>query len=234
MCLLNFLIACGYGVLGQGRKALGGIITVLLSVMLLSGPITAQPVTIAALGDSLTQGYGLPAPDGFVPQLGAALAAAGHKVELINAGVSGDTTAGGLARMDWTLEPRVQGLIVTLGGNDLLRGLDPKVSRGNLRGILVKAAEKDVQVLLVGMQAPLNFGPAYKAEFEASYADLATEFGTLYYPDFMAGLAAEGSLTAVQDLMQRDGIHPNAAGVALIVADILPGVVELIERINVQ
>jgi len=238
MCLLNFLIAFGYGVLRLGRKALRGIITVLAPVLVLvlalSGPIFAQPVTIAALGDSLTQGYGLRAQDGFVPQLSAALTAAGHKVDLINAGVSGDTTAGGLARMDWTLEPRVQGLIVTLGGNDLLRGLDPKVSRGNLRGILVKAQEKGVQVLLVGMQAPLNFGPDYKAEFEAIYLDLAAEFGTLYYPNFMAGLAADGSLAAVQGLMQGDGIHPNAKGVALIVTDMLPSVGALIDKINAQ
>ena len=227
-CLSSFVNTLGYGALAQGRKSLA----VIFAISSLISPLNAETVVIAALGDSLTQGYGLAPENGFVPQLNAALLVAGHDVEVINAGVSGDTTAGGLARMDWTLEPRVQGLIVTLGGNDLLRGIDPQVSRANIRGILEKAAAKEVPVLLAGMQAPLNFGPDYKSSFDAIYPDLANEFDVLLYPSFMAGLASDGSLAAVQNLMQNDGIHPNAEGVALIVADILHDVVALLGEIN--
>jgi acyl-CoA thioesterase-1 len=202
---------------------------VVLAVSLSAAPLWADEVVIAALGDSLTQGYGLPADQGFVPQLETWLQAQGHEVRLINAGVSGDTTAGGLARIDWTLTEDVQALIVTLGGNDLLRGLPPEAARANLAGILQAAEEAGVAVLLIGMEAPLNYGPDYKAAFDAIYPDLSAEFGTLYAASFLAPITAAPDLRV---LMQADGIHPNAAGVALIVDALGPEVEALIARVG--
>lgn len=203
---------------------------------ILGSAAQAEEVVIAALGDSLTQGYGLPAEEGFVPQLQGWLDAEGVEAKILNAGVSGDTTAGGLARVDWTLTPEVDAMIVTLGGNDLLRGLDPAQARGNMDGILSAAKKAEVEVLLVGMSAPGNYGAGYKAEFEGLYPDLAEAYGTLFYPDFFTGLLAEEKNAAsarsetVQRYFQGDGIHPNAEGVALIVEDIGPAVAELAAR----
>lgn len=207
------------------RKALAGIL------MMCASMAQADEVVIAALGDSLTQGYGLVQDEGFVPQLQAWLQQNGAPdVRLINAGVSGDTTAGGLSRVGWTLEPEVDAMIVTLGGNDLLRGLDPAQARSNIDGILQAAQAADVDVLLVGLQAPRNFGPTYKADFDALYPDLAETYGTLYFPSFFAGLAESGQLADPSELrewFQEDGIHPNAKGVARIVDAIGPKVREL-------
>ena len=200
---------------------------------ILGSAAQAEEVVIAALGDSLTQGYGLPAEEGFVPQLQAWLDAEGVEAKIVNAGVSGDTTAGGLARVDWTLTPEVDAMIVTLGGNDMLRGLDPEQARGNIDDILAAAKRAEVEVLLVGMSAPGNYGAGYKADFEALYSDLAEAHGTQFYPDFFTGLLAaeKGAVGARSETVQRyfqgDGIHPNAEGVALIVDDIGPAVAEL-------
>jgi acyl-CoA thioesterase-1 len=200
---------------------------------ILGSAAQAEEVVIAALGDSLTQGYGLPAEEGFVPQLQAWLDAEGVEAKIVNAGVSGDTTAGGRARVDWTLTPDVDAMIVTLGGNDMLRGLDPAQARGNIDDILAAAKRAEVEVLLVGMSAPGNYGAGYKADFEALYPDLAEAHGTQFYPDFFTGLLAEekGAASARSETIQRyfqgDGIHPNAEGVALIVDDIGPAVAEL-------
>jgi acyl-CoA thioesterase-1 len=196
-------------------------------------PVSAacDEVVIAAFGDSLTQGYGLLPEDGFVARLQEWLDAEGIEARLVNAGVSGDTTAGGLARVGWTLTPEVDGMLVTLGGNDLLRGLDPDLSRENLAGILQAAAEADVAVLLVGMEAPGNFGPEYKAAFDAIYPDLAEEYGAIYAESFFAGLnVAGGDPASVRAFMQPDGIHPNAIGVRLIVEALGPKVAELVRR----
>ena len=188
---------------------------------------------IAALGDSLTQGYGLVQEDGFVPQLQAWLRARGADVRIINAGVSGDTAAGGLSRVDWTLEDEVDGMIVALGGNDLLRGLPPDLSRTNLEGILQSAAAKDVPVLLVGMQAPGNYGLDYKQEFDAIYPDLAKAYDSVFAKSFLGALQdRQDQGVTLRDYMQSDGIHPNAAGVALIVAALGPKVQELLARIR--
>lgn len=181
------------------------------------------------MGDSLTAGYGLPEGDGFVPQLQTWLAAKGSDATLINAGVSGDTSAGGLARLDWSLTPDTDALIVALGGNDLLRGLDPAVTRANLDAILGKAAERDLPVLLIGLPGPGNFGPEYKTQFDAIFPDLATRYGTLMQPNFMAGLGATDP-AALRSLMQADGIHPNREGVARIVAQLGPTVLDLLAR----
>lgn len=196
-----------------------------------AGPARAETVTIAALGDSLTQGYGLPQEDGFVPQLESWLNAHGADVRLINAGVSGDTTAGGVSRLGWTLSDDVDGLIVALGGNDLLRGIDPKVSRANLETIVSTARDTGIAVLLVGMQAPGNYGPDYKAAFDANYPDLAKKYGTLLYPGFLQALSdLPDRAEAMADYMQADGLHPNAAGVKKIVAAMGPTVLDLVAR----
>lgn len=198
-----------------------------------AGMAAAQTVTIAALGDSLTQGYGLPVEQGFVPQLKAWLEAEGHDVELINAGVSGDTTQGGLSRVAWTLTPDIDAMIVTLGGNDLLRGTAPDVSRANLEGIVQAASDAGVEVLVVGMQAPGNYGPDYKQAFDAMYPEIAERFGTLYLDSFFTGLGGPGTdPAAVRSFMQRDGIHPNAEGVQRIVQGIGPSVQALIARVE--
>lgn len=192
----------------------------------------AEPVTIAALGDSLTQGYGLPPEDGFVPQLQRWLDASDTEVVLINAGVSGDTTAGGLSRIAWTLTPEVDALIVALGGNDLLRGIEPAIARANLDGILAEATSRGLPVLLVGMDAPSNYGADYEAAFEAMYPDLAAKHDALHHENFLGALAAlEDRETAVERYMQPDRIHPNAAGVALIVEDLGPRVKDLAAKL---
>ena len=197
---------------------------------LAAGPAVAEPITVAALGDSLTQGFGLVPDQGFVPQLEAWLTESGAEVAIINAGVSGDTTAGGLSRVDWTLTDDVDALIVALGGNDLLRGIDPAVSRANLDGILQAATARDLPVLLVGLEAPGNYGPDFKADFEAMFPELADSYGALLYPDFLAPLRTGDQTEALQRLMQPDGVHPNAEGVKLMVAGIGPEVLELIDR----
>nr|WP_254055702.1 arylesterase [Ruegeria sp. EL01] len=195
---------------------------------------TAEPVVIAALGDSLTQGYGLVEEDGFVPQLERWLQAQGTEVRVINAGVSGDTTAGGASRVEWTLTSDVDGMIVALGGNDLLRGIDPEVSRTNLEAILSVAQAEDVGVLLVGMQAPGNYGAEYKQNFDAIYPELAQAYQTHYANSFFDGLAADGDPNAVAQFMQADGIHPNAKGVSQIVETLGPFVLDLANEVANQ
>lgn len=201
---------------------------VLALFLFLSAPAWAEEVTVLAFGDSLTQGYGLPAEDGLVPQLEAWLRGQGAEVRLINGGVSGDTTAGGAARVDWSLTPEVDAMVLTLGGNDLLRGTDPSVTRANLERILQSAGASDVPVLLVGMLASGNYGAAFKAEFDAIYPELAAEYGVALFPYFFAGLG-EGAPESFLPYFQRDGIHPNADGVRLIVEALGPAVLELIE-----
>jgi acyl-CoA thioesterase-1 len=211
------------------RKAIVGILAVL------SGPALAQPVVIAALGDSLTQGYGLPEGKGFVPVLEAWLQERGADVTVINAGVSGDTTAGGLARMDWTLAEPVDAMIVALGGNDLLRGLSPRTSRENLDGILNRLELEGIPALLVGLPAPGNYGPEFKNAFEAMYVDLAAKYDVPLYPDFLRPLSEKADAgMSFRDLMQDDNIHPNAQGVDLIVEAMGPDVMQLLEAATAQ
>ncbi len=208
------------------NKAIGAIA---ISFAAFAGAVRAEPVVIAALGDSLTQGYGLVEDQGFVPQLQRWLVAQGADVRVVNAGVSGDTTAGGLSRTAWTLTPEVDAMIVALGGNDLLRGIAPEVSRENLDGILRAATDAGVEVLLVGMEAPGNYGPDYKEAFDGMYPELAASYGTLFLDSFFAGLPSDdpAELTAY---FQADGIHPNAKGVGLIVEKFGPVVLDLIEQ----
>ncbi|MGH1412574.1 MAG: arylesterase [Pelagimonas sp.] len=202
------------------------IVGVFLSVV----PVKAETVEILALGDSLTQGYGLFEQDGFVPQLQGWLVDRGQDVRIVNAGVSGDTSAGGFARVEWSLTPEISAMIVTLGGNDLLRGLAPEETRRNIEGILKVAQARELAVLLIGMEAPGNFGIEYKEEFDALYPDLATKYGATYLNTFFAGLGEDRTPSSVAQFMQKDGIHPNPEGVERIVQVVGPKVEELLSK----
>ncbi len=207
------------------------LITTLSMVWITAMPVHAEgPVTITAFGDSLTQGYGLPEGEGLVPQLQAWLDAAGADVRLINAGVSGDTTAGGAARIAWTLGDNPDAMIVALGGNDLLRGLSPEETRANLAAILEATEAAGIPVLLVGFHAPLNYGADYKAAFDAAYPELAAEYGVLFYPYFFDGLGVGDDTVAMMEFLQGDATHPSAEGVAMIVDAMGPAVLELIAQ----
>ena len=220
------------GVTGRRIVPLRYVLTALFfnAVVLFGLPASAaEPgaIRILALGDSLTAGYGLPADQGFVPQLRAALEKLGVRTVIQQGGVSGDTTAGGLARLDWALAEKPQLAIVALGGNDGLRGLNPRQTRANLDAILRKLKTANVPVLLAGMYAPPNLGKEYGAEFNRIYPALAKAHGVMLYPFFLHGVAAQPTLN------QRDGIHPNAAGVKIIVARIAPHVERLIARARI-
>ncbi len=212
-----------YGRLRAGSKALAlGLFAAF--------PLAAEPVTVLALGDSLTQGYGLVQNDGFVPVMEGWLRARGHEVALINAGVSGDTTAGGASRIAWSLTDEVDAVIVALGGNDLLRGIEPAQTRANLDAILAETTGRGLPTLLVGMAATGNFGASYKAAFDALYPELAAAYGLELFPHFLLGLEELGDRAAVlRDYMQSDATHPNAEGVRLIVARMGPAVEALVE-----
>jgi acyl-CoA thioesterase I len=186
------------------------------------------PVHVVALGDSLTAGYGLPAKDGFVPRLEAALTAQGVSVVIANAGVSGDTASDGLARLDWSVPQWADAVIVELGANDMLRGIDPQVTRDALDAILARLAKRHMTVLLCGMKAAPNLGADYGRTFDSIYPELAAKYGAVLYPFFLDGVAAERAL------VQPDGLHPNAAGVGVIVRRILPKAQELIARVRAQ
>jgi acyl-CoA thioesterase-1 len=183
-----------------------------------------RPVKIVALGDSLSAGLGLPADAAFPARLTGVLAQKGIAAEVVNAGVSGDTTADGLARLDWSVPDDTDAVILELGANDALRGLDPARTRANLDAILRRLAVRRIPVLLAGMRAPPNLGADYTKAFDAIYPDLAAAHGVIFYPFFLDGVAAERGLN------QGDGIHPTTAGVDVIVAKILPQVEELIAR----
>jgi len=188
----------------------------------------AAPIQIVALGDSLTAGYGLPDKDGVVPRLQAALAAKGVNANVANAGVSGDTASDGLARLDWSVPEGTQAVIVELGANDMLRGIKPEVTRDVLDKILQRLTARHIIVMLCGMRAAPNLGPEYATAFERIYPELAAKYDTLLYPFFLDGVA--GNLK----LIQADGMHPNAAGVGVIVDRILPTVLRLVDQIHTQ
>ena len=189
-----------------------------------AGQALAAPVKILALGTSLTQGYGLPPGTEFSVQLQAALKRAGIDAVVTNAGVSGDTSAGGLARLDWSLAARPDVAIIELGSNDMLRGLPPEQTEKNLRAILTRLKAAKVKVLLTGMKAQRNLGSEYVKAFDAIYPRLAKQQGVLFYPFILDGVALNSKLN------QADGMHPNPDGVKVIVARILPLVKTLVGR----
>ena len=186
----------------------------------------AEPVAIVALGDSLTAGYGLPAAAAFPVRLEQALTAQGEAVRIANAGVSGDTSADGLDRLDWSVPDGTQAVILELGANDALRGLDPTLTRQALDSIIRRLKERHIAVLLCGMRAPRNLGDDYVRAFDAIYPDLAQRYDLLLYPFFLDGVVLDRSLT------QGDRLHPTAAGVDVIVKGILPKAKELIARVR--
>ena len=173
---------------------------------------------MVVLGDSLSAGYGLPASAAFPARLQKALKTNGIEVDIINAGVSGDTTSGGRDRLDWSVPDGTEAVILELGANDALRGIDPKVARAALTDILTRLQARKIAVLLCGMFAPPNYGADYSASFNAIYPDLAKAFGVPLYPFFLEGVASDAKLN------QPDGLHPTAQGVDAIVKNILPTV----------
>ena len=189
---------------------------------------TDKPIRIAAFGDSLSSGYGLRQSQAFPVQLQKELKARGHNVVISNAGVAGDTTAAGLARLDWSIGDDVDAVILEFGANDALRGIDPKVTRDNLQKILAKLKARNIPVLFAGMRSPTNWGENYAEDFDAIFPDLAKEHSLLFYPFFLDGVIFDSKLN------QGDGIHPNSKGVAAIVKAILPRVEELIAKAEAQ
>jgi acyl-CoA thioesterase I len=187
-----------------------------------------RTIKIVALGDSLMAGYQLPAQDAFPVQLERALRAKGMAVEVANAGVSGDTSSGGLARLDWSVPDGTDAVILELGANDMLRAVDPKVTREALTEIVRRLKARRIEVLLCGMQAARNLGADYARAFDPIYPELAAANGLLLYPFFLDGIVGDAKLN------QSDGLHPTAAGVAKIVAGILPKVEELIARVRAK
>ena len=187
---------------------------------------SADSIRILVLGDSLTAGYGLGKHEAFPARLEAAIKAKGYAALVINAGVSGDTTAGGLTRLAWALMDKPQIVIVELGANDGLRGLNPSDTKTNLENIVKKLQEQNIAVLLTGMIAPPNLGKEYGQEFNQIYSDLAKIHHVVLYEFFLEGVANQPHLN------QKDGIHPNPAGVDEIVRRILPTVIAAIERLN--
>jgi len=200
------------------------LVTFVCGLAPLGGHAADQPVKIVVLGDSLSAGFGLPVDAAFPAKLAAALTAKGIAASIANAGVSGDTASGGLGRLDWSVPEGTEAVIVEFGANDALRGLDPKLTKTALDGILTKLNDRHIAVLLAGMRAPRNMGPDYVRSFDAIYPALASTHRLVFYPFFLDGVATDPKLN------QGDGLHPNAAGVDVIVARILPRVEELVAR----
>ena len=205
--------------------AIRQLVALLLALWLGTAWGAEEPTRLLILGDSLSAGLGLPEDESFPSRLGAALEARDHAVTIINAGVSGDTSAGGRARLDWVLADNPDAVILALGANDGLRGIDPAETRKNLTAILETLRERKLPVLILGMLAPPNLGKDYGEDFNAIYPELAEEYDALLYPFMLEGVAAN------PELNQPDGIHPNEAGVAVMVENITPLAEQLLERI---
>jgi acyl-CoA thioesterase-1 len=205
------------------RLAALALVTMFCALAPASGfAATDGPVKIVVLGDSLSAGLGLPGEAAFPARLAVALQAKGIAASVVNAGVSGDTASGGLGRLDWSVPEGTEAVILELGANDALRGLDPQLTKTALETILRKLKDRHIAVLLAGMRAPRNMGPDYVRTFDAIYPALASIHAAIFYPFFLDGVATDPKLN------QGDGLHPNAAGVDAIVARILPQVEELI------
>ena len=207
------------------RSATGLVLAVWVLAVGLAGPAAARPIRLVAFGDSLMAGYNLPDADAFPTRLQAALKAQGRDVEVVNAGVSGDTTADGLARLDWTLGDGADAVILELGANDMLRGLDPKLTAGNLDKMLDALKAKHVKVLLAGMRAPPSMGTDYGQAFAAIYPALAKRYGVPLYPFFLDGVIGD------RKLHLPDQLHPTGEGVDVIVQRILPDVDKLLDGV---
>ena len=191
-----------------------------------SNASTGRPLKLVAFGDSLSAGYNLPASAAFPAGLEKTLRQNGLAVEIVNAGVSGDTTQGGLERLDWSVPDGTDGVILELGANDALRGVDPAVTRQNLEAIIARLTERKIPVLLAGMYAPRNLGEDFVKRFDAIYPELAKKHGLVLYPFFLDGIAGDRALN------QADGLHPTADGVTVIVRTILPTVERFIATLQ--
>lgn len=198
------------------KAALGFFVSLAITALLSAGAALAEPVKLVGFGDSLMAGYQLPASDAFPVKLEAALRAKGYDVEIANAGVSGDTSSGGLARLDWSVPDGTKGVILELGANDALRGIAPEETEKNIDAMLTRLKERGIAVLLAGMLAPPNMGADYEKRFNGIYQRMAEKHGVALYPFFLDGVAAQA------DLQIDDGMHPNPAGVDVMVARILP------------
>lgn len=194
-------------------------------ILLLASPVAADELHIVALGDSLTAGYGLATEDSFPSRLEAALQQRGYQVRVSNAGVSGDTSAGGLARLGWALSDQPDLVIIELGANDALRGLNPQQTKKNLSTILEQLQQKEIKPLLTGMKAPRNLGEDYYNKFDRIYPELAKDYGVAFYPFFLEGVAG------IEGLNQGDGMHPTASGIEVIVRGILPLVSKCLDQL---
>ena len=192
------------------------------------GSAADRPIRIVTLGDSLSVGFGLPASAAFPARLEQALKAKGLAVDVVNAGVSGDTASGGLSRLDWSVPAGTDAVILELGANDMLRGIDPQVTRQALENIVRTLKARGVEVLLAGMRSAPNLGADYRRVFDRIFPDLASAYGLVFYPFFLDGVAA------IPKLNQFDGLHPTEAGIDVIVARILPKAEELVARVRAR
>lgn len=222
---------------GRQKSRWSRFMNALASILLFAAPAIASlanaraddsPVRIVAFGDSLTAGFGLAAGEAFPAVLERLLRARGHHVEIANAGVSGDTASGGLARIDWAVPRSTDAVILELGANDALQGRPPAETRRSLEAIVTRLKERGVEVLIAGMKAPRNLGEAYAQAFDPIFSDLAARYGTLLYPFFLEGVALDPKLNL------PDGLHPNAEGVARIAERIAPSVEALILRVKAR
>ncbi len=200
----------------QFKGLLALALTIIGSLALATQDAAARTISIVGLGDSLMAAYGLEASQGFPARLEAALKARGHDVAVTDAGVSGDTTSGGLARLDWSVPESTDGVILELGANDALRGLPPEATAQNLETMILRLKERNIPVLLAGMLAPPNMGSTYESAFNAIYPDLAARHDLPFYPFFLDGV------TGVTGMQLEDGMHPNAAGIDVMVQRFLP------------
>jgi acyl-CoA thioesterase-1 len=207
------------------------IAVLMIALMTVANPAWAgatKPIKLVVLGDSLSAGLGLPAQDAFPAKLQKALQAKGIAVDMTNAGVSGDTSSGGRDRLDWSVPDGTEGVILELGANDAMRGIDPDLTRAALTDIVGRLKARKIAVMLCGMLAPPNFGADYGARFNSIYPDLAKQFDVPLYPFFLDGVAAEAKLN------QADGIHPTAEGVDIVVNNMLPTVEAFLRTIGEQ
>lgn len=221
-CVRNAGDPAAYGALHPVRKVRGAVLALFgalaLAGLIAPGAAQAAPLRLVAFGDSLTAGYGLPANQAFPAQLQAALTAKGHDVVIENAGVSGDTSSAGLARIDWSIPDGTDGVILELGANDALRGIDPSITETSLSGMLARLKERGIPVLLAGMLAPPNLGADYAGRFNPIYPRLAAQYDVPLYPFFLDGVAGQARLN------QADSMHPTGEGVKVIVERMLPAV----------
>jgi acyl-CoA thioesterase-1 len=208
------------------KAALGFFVSLAITALLSAGPARAEPIKLVGFGDSLMAGYQLPAADAFPVKLQTALQAKGYAVEISNAGVSGDTTSGGLARLDWSIPDGTKGVILELGANDALRGIPPGETEKNLDAMLSRLKERGIAVLIAGMLAPPNMGPEYGDHFNGIYRRLADKHGVALYPFFLDGVVSK------VNLQLEDGMHPNSQGVDVMVQTILPAAETFIKTIS--